>query len=80
MHLEQDLSEVIPCYNIFNEKIGTITIREALKHVAEDEMYIRSKGRGVNRRYTSCKWKVFRTNVDYKPRDSGGYTVMQRIE
>jgi hypothetical protein len=55
MHEQQDLTELIPVYNIFNMKLGEITIREALKHVAEDEMFIRSKGKGNNRRYTSCK-------------------------
>jgi len=80
MHEQQDLSELIPVYNIFNMKLGDITIREALKHVAEDEMFIRSKGKGNNRRYTSCKWKIFRQNLTLKKRNSGGYWVLQRCE
>lgn len=80
MHEQQDLSELIPVYNIFNMKLGDITIREALKHEAEDEMFIRSKGKGTNTRYTSCKWKVYRRNLSLRPRDSGGYLVMQLCE
>jgi len=80
VHEQQDLSELIPVYNIFNMRLGEITIREALKHVQADEMFIRSKGKGNNRRYTSCKWKVFRQNTSWRPTDSGGYTVMQLVE
>ena len=80
MHEQQDLSEQIPCYSIFNERLGDITIREALKHEKNDEMFIRSRGKGSNTRYTSCKWKVYRRNLDFKPRDSGGYLVMQICE
>lgn len=80
MHEQQDLSELIPVYNIFNMKLGEITIREALKHVQADEMYIRSKGKGNNKRYTSCKWKIFRQNNSWQPRYSGGFIVMQFCE
>jgi len=80
MHIDQDLKEKIPVYNTFNELVGEMTIREAIKHCDEDEMFLRSKGKGRNRRYTSCKWKVYRQNISWRPTDSGGYTVMQLCE
>jgi hypothetical protein len=32
MHIEQDFKEIIPVYNLFNEHIGQMTLREAIKH------------------------------------------------
>jgi hypothetical protein len=80
MQHDQDPKEKIPVYSIFNECIGEMTIKDAVRHCNENEMVLRSKGKGRNRRYTSCKWVVFRQNVSYRPMDSGGYSVMQLRE
>lgn len=80
MHPDQDLSEIIPVYSIFNELVDEMTVREAMKHEEANEMYIRTKGFGRYRRITSAKWRIYRQNLTYKPKNSGGYLVMQICE
>jgi hypothetical protein len=71
--------QTIPVYSIFNDSLGEMTIAEALRHREEGEMILTTKGRGRNRRYTSCRWIVYRKQSSWRPTDSGGFTVMQLV-
>jgi hypothetical protein len=76
MHKEQDLTETIKCYSYFNVELSDITLKEAQKHANQGEMILYSKGRGRNRRYTSCRWISPRAS-GWKRKYSAGYIVRQ---
>lgn len=71
------LDPKVPLYNCHGMRIGWIAVSDAIK-LHGKELELRAKGTGRRRRFTSAKLYA-RVSQIWKPRQSGGYVVLQLI-